>query len=99
MRLAHAKRRDANEKAIVAELRHMGISVMFSDEVDIICGWRGQNFMFEIKDKDKLFLKDGVTFRKGAIKPSQSDLRRRWQGQYDIVWSVDQILTKMGITE
>ena len=97
MRLAHAKRRDANEKAIVAELRKMGISVMYGDECDIICGWRGQNFLFEIKDHDKLFLKDGVTFRKGAIKPSQSKLRKTWQGQYDIVWSTEMILQRIGI--
>jgi len=92
-----AQRRDSNEKAIVSELRRMGISVMFGSECDIVCGWRGQNFMFEIKDPAKLFKADGVTFRKGAIKESQSKLRKTWQGQYDIVWSTEMILQRIGI--
>lgn len=77
----------------------MGISVMQTDEVDLICGWRNQNFLFELKNPEKLFKADGVTFRKGAIKESQSKLRATWQGNYNIVWSIDQILNKMGIVK
>ncbi len=97
-RQRYAARVDANQKQIVDELRDMGISVELGHD-DILCGWRGRTWWFELKDKDKLFLKDGVTFRKGAIKPSQSELRKTWQGQYDIVWSIDQILKQMGITK
>ena len=95
MRLAHAKRRDENEKAIVAELRARGISVMYSDEVDLIVGYRAQTYLFEVKQHDKLFLKDGVTFRAGAVKPSQSKLMSTWRGHWSIVWSVEQILQQI----
>jgi len=96
MRLAHAKRRDENEKEIVAELRSRGVSVMYSDEVDLIIGFRGRTYLFEVKQHDKLFLKDGVTFRAGAIKPSQSKLMSTWRGHWSIVWSIEQILTQIG---
>lgn len=99
MRLSHAKRRDDNERQIVEDLRRMGISVMYGDEVDLICAWRGKNYLFEVKNPDRLFLKDGVTFRKGAVKESQTKLRRTWQGQYDVVWDIEMILYAMGIND
>jgi len=95
MRLAHAKKRDANEKAIVEELRARGISVMYLDTVDIAVGHMGCTFLFEIKQHDKLFLKDGVTFRKGQVKPSQAKLMSGWRGHWSIVWSVEQILRQI----
>ena len=73
-------------------LRKLGASVMYTDQVDLVVGWKGQNYLFEVKDPEKLYLKDGVTYRKGAIKPAQSKLRSTWLGQYDIVTSLEQIL-------
>ena len=62
---------DANQAEIVSQLRDMGISVELNHD-DIFCGWRGRNFWFELKNPDTAFLVDGVTFKKGAIKPSQT---------------------------
>jgi hypothetical protein len=91
-----AQKRDANEKEMVAELRSRGISVMYGSEVDLIVGYRARTYLFEVKQHDKLFLKDGVTFRAGAIKPSQSKLMSTWRGHWCVVWSIEQILNQIG---
>ena len=88
---------DTNQADIVSDLRKMGISVAVSHD-DILCGWRNRTFWFEIKDPAKCFLADGVTYKKGAIKKSQSKLRAKWQGHYSVVTSTDEILYEMGIT-
>ena len=75
----------------------MGISVMYTDQVDLICGWRGRTFLFEVKSPKKLYKKDGITYRKGAIKKSQSKLMAHWQGHYAVVTSIDDILYEMDI--
>ncbi len=95
MRLAHAKKRDANEKEIVERLRALNISVIQTDQVDLIVGFRGKNYLFEVKDPAKLFLKDGLTYRVGAITPYQSDLMSKWRGHYSIVWDCDMILEQI----
>ena len=91
-----AQRRDANEKAIIDALKKLGISVMQGTDVDLILGHSGKTFLVELKDKEKLFLKDGVTFRKGAIKPSQVEIMRTWRGHYSVCWELDQILDQIG---
>ena len=88
-----AQRRDANEKKIISQLRAVpGVSIMQCSEIDLIVGFKGHNFLFELKNPDTAFLADGITFKKGAIKESQSKIRRTWQGHYNIVTSLEQIL-------
>jgi len=89
------KKVDANQPDIVKELRKLGVSVSL-DHDDIICGYNGLTYWYEIKDPDKLFKKDG-SFNKGEIKPSQEKLLKTWKGHYKIVWSLDMILEDMGI--
>jgi len=93
-RMGYRAKVDANQSAIVGELRARGVSVALAHD-DIICGYRGHNYWFEIKNPDGLFKADGVTFNKGKIKKSQELIRRTWLGQYDVVWSIEQILAKI----
>ena len=69
---------------------------MYLDTVDIAVGYAQKTFLFEIKQHDKLFLKDGVTFRAGAIKPSQSKLMSTWKGHWALAWNVEMILDIIG---
>jgi len=91
-----AQRRDHNERGIVSKLRELGVSVMYCSEFDIAVGYEGRSYLYEIKDPEKLFLKDGVTFRKNAIKPSQAKIMRTWHGHYSVCWELEQILDQIG---
>lgn len=91
-----AARIDANQPDIVKALRDIaGVSV-YLDVDDILVGYHGKSYWYEIKDPEKVFNKD-MTFKKGAIKPSQEKLLAEWTGHYKIVWSLDMILEDMGI--
>ena len=82
----YAKRRDPNEPDIVRALRDVGATVKRLDDIDLLVGWRGRNFLLEVKD------------RKGALKPSQEEMVRTWRGQYEIVRSADEALRAIGAT-
>jgi hypothetical protein len=58
-----AHRKDANQKEVVAALRKAGCSVTFLDIIDLIVGWRGFNFLFELKDPEKSPSKRRLTDR------------------------------------
>mgnify|MGYP001563261363 CR=1 FL=1 len=83
-----AKRRtDGNQKEVVAALRKIGCSVFHTHKVghgfvDIVCGFRGRNYLLEIKD--------------GLQPPSRKKLTTDeklfhfgWQGQVAIVYSAE----------
>lgn len=82
----YAKRRDPNEPEIVRALRDIGATVKRLDDIDLLVGWRGRNFLLEVKDL------------RGALKPSQEEMVRTWRGQYEIVRSVDEALRAIGAT-
>jgi hypothetical protein len=91
-RPSRANRTDGNQSAIVEWLRALpGVSVAVEHD-DIIVGYQGRNYWFEVKNPETCFLADGITFTATAIKKSQSKIRATWSGQYEIVWSVEQIL-------
>jgi hypothetical protein len=48
---------------------------------DIIVGYRGRTYWYEIK-----------TGPKAEVKPGQKKLADEWRGHYRIVWSVEMIL-------
>ena len=91
----YAAKIDANQHDIVELLRAMGYSVEVNHD-DILVGTRDQTWWFEIKEPDKLFLQNGTTIAKNAIKPSQWKLLREYRGHYAIVWSLHQILVETG---
>ena len=77
------KRIDANQPAIVKELRGMGYSVAL-DHDDILVGAHGKTYWFEIK-----------THEKAEVKEGQKKLLKEWQGHYAIVWTTEMILKEI----
>lgn len=82
-------RTDKNQASIVESLRFMGYSV-YLDVDDILVGTKGKNYWFEIKDP-KHIGKDGK-IRESAKKEGQKKLEKEWQGHYEIVSSLDEVL-------
>ena len=87
---------DSNQSGLVKSLRKIPGVTVYLDVDDILLGYKGVNYWYEIKDPDKAFNKD-MTFKKGAIKDSQIKLLAEWKGHYKIVWSLDMILEDIGI--
>jgi hypothetical protein len=93
-----AKRVDANQKEIVAALRKVGASVAHTHMVgqgfpDLVCGYRGQDWLFEIKDGSK-----PPSARK--LTPAEHKFNLDWRGgQIHIVTSVDDALRVIGAAE
>jgi Holliday junction resolvase len=72
---------DANHKAIVQELRAYGVSVYNTHTVgqgfpDIVCGFMGKNYLFEIK-RDK----------KAKLTDPEERFAIGWKGQYHVITS------------
>jgi len=88
MRLA--PRIDANQESIVAALRKAGCSVQSLARVgagcpDILVGRAGSNWLMEIKT-------DG-----GTLTQAQLDWNREWNGQADVVRSLEGALAVVGL--
>ena len=71
-------RADKNQDEIVKGLRAIGATVEVLSQVghscpDILCGWRGQNYLMEIKDKH------------GKLSESQKAWHTFWNGQVAVV--------------
>jgi len=82
-----AARIDANQNEIVRMLRLMGYSVAVTSACgkgfpDIVVGRSGKNYLFEIKDGNKVPSKQKLT----AAEQQFSD---SWKGQYDIITCLD----------
>ena len=80
-------RRDSNEKEIVDALKAVGASVERLDVIDLLCGYRGINYLLEVKTPD------------GALNEKQSDWIRAWNGGIYIVRTVDEALRAIGAIE
>lgn len=89
----HAKARDANEPEIVRALRRVGASVItLHTPLDLIVGYRGENYLLEIKMP--LGPKGGEN---GAtLTPAQITFFERWQGQACVVRSGLEALAAIG---
>ena len=90
-----AKRIDSNQPEIVAKLRAVpGVVVFHTHEVgkgfgDIVCGFRGNNYIFEIKDPDKPKSKRKLT-------PKEKIFHETWPGQVDTIETAEEALLIMG---
>ncbi len=71
---------DANQPAIVDELRKRGYSVEVGHD-DILVGRNGRTYWYEIK-----------TDEKAAVKDTQIKLQENFKGHYAIVWTIEMIL-------
>lgn len=78
---------DDNQKEIVEALRGIpGITVETGHD-DILVGYRGKNYWYEIKNRDG----------KNRKQKSQIDLENNWAGHYAIAHTLDDILIDMGL--
>jgi len=88
----YAKRADVNQPEIVAALRQVGASVqpiyrLGRGVPDLLCGFRGQNYLLEIKHN------------RGVLTPDEALWLDTWRGQAAIVRSIDEALKAIGATD
>ena len=77
-------RLDANHAEIRRELERAGAVVVPDGPVDLLVGFRGRNYLLEIKTE------------KGKLRESQVRFVRRWTGQVDVVRSAEEALKAIG---
>ncbi len=86
-------RKDANHVAVVKQLRKVGVSVLdiavLKNCCDIVCGFRGKNYLFEIKDPDK-------TPSQKKLTPGEETFHKTWSGQVNVIETADEALRLMG---
>lgn len=91
----YSARTDKNQKDIVAALRSIpGVTVVTGMD-DILVGYKGLTYWYEIKNPDTV-KKNGLV-SESKIKKSQKRLKNEFTGHYIIVYSLDQILKDLGI--
>lgn len=83
-------RTDRNQTEIVAALRRIGCSVAITSALgdgfpDIVVGFKGRNFLMEIKDGTKVPSKRKLT-------PDEVKFHDNWRGEISVVESVDDAL-------
>lgn len=83
---------DKNHPEIVRKLRMIGASVQSTASVgggfpDIVVGWRGLNYLFEIKDG------------KNKTQANQDEFHAAWRGSIHVVYSFDEILKILNINQ
>mgnify|MGYP001815709198 CR=1 FL=1 len=87
---------DSNQPEIVRALRKIPGMTVQTGHDDIICGYRGQTYWFEIKEPETVSKRTGEILD-SQIKPAQHKLRKEWTGHYSSVYSLDQILAEIGV--
>lgn len=85
---------DANQRAIVTALRGVGATVMHLHRVgmgcpDLCVGWRGKNWLLEVKDGSKPPSQQKLT-------PMQDEWHSAWKGSAQIVNSPEAALAAIG---
>lgn len=91
----HAAKIDRNQPMLVKYLLMVpGVTVALKHD-DIIVGYRGRNYWFEIKPPEEIDA-DGYPYP-GRIKDSQITLLETWLGHYRVVWGLKQMFDDMGI--
>jgi Holliday junction resolvase len=79
---------DNNQKEIVDELRKRGFTVEITSNVangvpDIMAGWNGRTYLFEIKSKG------------GKLTSDQVEWHDQWQGHKAVIYSVEEAIKIM----
>ena len=87
------KRIDRNQPAIVRDLRKIGASVQSLAAIgkgcpDLLVGWRGKNFTFEIKDSMQPPSKRRLT-------PDEKQWAQLWSGQVHVIHSAQEAIAIM----
>ena len=87
---------DNNQQEIVKTLRTVpGVSVAPGHD-DILVGFRGKTYWFEIKSARAVSKRTGKVLE-SQKKKTQKELELTWSGHYSIVASLDEILREMGV--
>ena len=80
------QRSDSNQAEIVKELRAIGCTVVVVSAKecwDLQVGWRGKNYMFEVKQPGK------------ELRDSQKEFHDEWRGQIDRIECVEDAIEIM----
>jgi len=86
--LRRGKRIDNNQQSIVKALRQIpGVTVQV-DMSDILVGYRGHNYWFEIKSSK-------LKTEERYLKDSQKKLLKSWRGHYQVVHTLDEIINEI----
>lgn len=83
MRFAY-HRLDANHRDIRAGLEALGATCESKGPLDLIVGFRGANYLLEIKTNT------------GKLRPTQQKFFREWKGQKALVRTMDDALKAIG---
>jgi hypothetical protein len=88
-------RTDDNQQLIVKQLRQLGCSVAITSMIgkgfpDLVIGWRGENFLIELKDGSK-------TESKKKLTEDEHKFFNDWYGQVDKCESLEEICKVIGI--
>ena len=86
---------DANQSEIVAALREVGATVQSLAAIgkgcpDLLVGWRGNNYVIEIKDG-----RQPPSHRR--LTPDQVDWHDTWNGRVHVVAGVTEALKLLGV--
>ena len=89
-------RTDANQNEIVQALRDVGASVAITSAlgkgfVDLVAGYRGVNYLIEIKDGSK-----PPSARR--LTPDEQEFFDTWRGAVFVANNVDEALEIIGVT-
>ena len=80
-------RKDLNQDSIVASLRGVGATVYVTNNPalpDLVVGYRGRNFLLEVKGD------------KGRLTPDQVEFFDTWRGQAEVVHNEKEALLTIG---
>lgn len=91
-RVRQTGRTDQNQEDIVKKLIMAGISVEVGHD-DVLCGYNGRTFWFEIKRPEQAN-KKGMVFN-SSKKDKQKRLEQKWKGHYKIVTTLQEILDEI----
>jgi hypothetical protein len=92
----HARRIDANQNEIVKTLRQIpGVSVAITSALgngfpDLVVGFRGRNFLLEIKDGQKKPSQQQLT-------PEEAAWHLQWRGKVSVVKNIDEAIRALDI--
>jgi len=82
--MRHALRKDLNQRDVVKALEDIGASVKpLHQPLDLLIGFRGHTYLFEVKRPDKKGWKSEYT-------PQQIKFRQTWRGQMATVYTAEE---------
>ena len=91
--MRRAAKVDGNQSVVVRDLRSCGVSVQHLHAIgqgcpDILCGWKGRNWAFEIKDPAQPPSKRRLT-------DDEIDWHKAWSGQVSVIETAEDALRIM----